>query len=82
MSCYCKCSVTLPHGVVGWPAGSIVVYISLSYSLTFLARFSFFLLILARSNYDHYARECDFGILKKKQNKKKQKKKSFGCVFN
>ena len=27
---------------------------------------SFFLLILARSNYDHYARECNFGILKKK----------------
>ena len=50
--------------------------------------FSFFLLILARSNFDHYARECNFGILKKKQkqNKKtktKQKtKKSFGCVFN
>ena len=49
---------------------------------------SFFLLILARSNFDHYARECNFGILKKKQkqNKKtktKQKnKKSFGCVFN
>ena len=35
---------------------------------------SFFLLILARSNYDHYARECDFGILKKtKQNKNKKK---------
>ena len=27
---------------------------------------SFFLLILARSNFDHYARECNFGILKKK----------------
>ena len=26
-----------------------------------------FLLILARSNYDHYARECNFGILMKKQ---------------
>ena len=39
--------------------------------------FSFFLLILARSNYDHNARECNFGILKKKQkqNKKKKKKK-------
>ena len=37
---------------------------------------SFFLLILARSNFDHYARECNFGILKKKQkqNKKKQKR--------
>ena len=32
---------------------------------------SFFLLILARSNYDHYTRECDFGILKKKTNKTK-----------
>ena len=28
--------------------------------------FSFFLIILARSNFDHYARECEFGILKKK----------------
>ena len=26
---------------------------------------SFFLILLARSNFDHYARECDFGILKK-----------------
>ena len=50
---------------------------------------SFFLLILARSNFDHYARECNFGILKKKQkqnkknkNKTKKTKKSFGCVFN
>ena len=44
---------------------------------------SFFLLILARSNYDHYARECDFGILKKKtKTKQKKTKKSFGCVFN
>ena len=48
---------------------------------------SFFLIILARSNYDHYARECDFGILKEKnknknkKKKKKKKKKSFGCVF-
>ena len=39
---------------------------------------SFFLLILARSNYDHYARECNFGILKKKQ---KQKKKNLSAVF-
>ena len=37
---------------------------------------SFFLLILARSNYDHYARECDFGILKKKKQNKKQKTKT------
>ena len=47
--------------------------------------FSFFLLILARSNYDHYARECNFGILKKNKNKtkkQKQNKKSPGCVFN
>ena len=28
--------------------------------------FTFFLNILARSNLDHYARECEFGILKKK----------------
>ena len=28
---------------------------------------SFFLILLARSNFDHYARECDFGILKKKK---------------
>ena len=28
----------------------------------------FFLMLLARSNFDHYARECDFGILKKKKN--------------
>ena len=39
--------------------------------------FFFFLLILARSNYDHNARECNFGILKKKQKQnKKQKKKT------
>ena len=47
--------------------------------------FFFFLLILARSNFDHYARECNFGILKKKQNKKtktKQKnKKNLSAVF-
>ena len=30
----------------------------------------FFLVILARSNFDHYTMECEFGILKKKQNKK------------
>ena len=44
---------------------------------------SFFLVILARSNFDHYARECVFGILKKeKQHKtKKKQEKSFGCVF-
>ena len=44
---------------------------------------SFFLLILARSNFDHYARECNFGILKKKQkqNKKtKTKQKNCGIV--
>ena len=33
---------------------------------------SFFLLILARSNFDHYARECNFGILKKKQKQNKK----------
>ena len=40
---------------------------------------SFFFMLLARSNFDHYARECDFGILKRK---KKKQEKSFGCVFN
>ena len=38
--------------------------------------FSFFLLILAQSNYDHYARECDFGILKKKQKQNNKKSKN------
>ena len=48
---------------------------------------SFFLLILARSNFDHYARECNFGILKKKtktkqKNKNKTKKqKNLSAVF-
>ena len=28
--------------------------------------FSFLLILLARSNFDHYARECDFGILRGK----------------
>ena len=37
--------------------------------LSFL--FSFFLRLLARSNFDHYARECEFGILKKKHTKNK-----------
>ena len=36
--------------------------------LSFL--FSFFLRLLARSNFDHYARECKFGILKKKKTRK------------
>ena len=57
---------------------------SMFQSLIVLSFFRF-LLILARSNYDHYARECDFGILKKKQKqikKQNQNKKSFGCVFN
>ena len=36
---------------------------------------SFFLILLARSNFDHYARECDLGILKKKKTKTKQKTK-------
>ena len=26
MSCYCKCSVTLPHGTVGWSGCVIVVF--------------------------------------------------------
>ena len=36
---------------------------------------SIYLLLLALSNFDQYTRECEFGILKKKQNKTKQKKK-------
>ena len=53
-------------------------------SVSFL---SFFLLILARSNYDHYAREYYFGILEKKQKQnkktkqKKQNKKNLSAVF-
>ena len=40
-------------------------------------------LILAQSNYDHYARECDFVILNKRtKTKQKQNKKSFDCVFD
>ena len=35
MSCYCKCSVTLPHGAVGWSA-VCVCGISWSYSLIFV----------------------------------------------
>ena len=34
---------------------------------------NFFLRLLARSNFDHYARECEFGILKKKTKNKKKK---------
>ena len=29
-------------------------------------RISFFLIVLTQSNFDHYTRECGFGILKKK----------------
>ena len=39
---------------------------------------SFFLILLAGSNFDHNARECDFGIVKKKQTKQKQNKKQGG----
>ena len=35
MSCYCKCSVTVPHGAMGWSA-LCNIDIFLSYSLTFL----------------------------------------------
>ena len=54
------------------------------YSCNRLTSVSFFLVILAQSNYDHYARESDFGILKKKKSKtkkQKQSKKSFSCVL-
>ena len=47
----------------------------------FKIHYIFFFMILAQSNVDHYARECEFGILKKKQTKKKQEK-SFGCVLD
>ena len=48
----------------------------LIYTMHFdFAYLSFFLLVLARSNFDHYARECNFGILKKKQKQKKKTKK-------
>ena len=30
---------------------------------------------------DHYARECEFGILKKKTKQDKKREKSFGCVL-
>ena len=55
--------------------------------ISFFLSFFLFLLILARSNFDHYARECNFGILKKKQkqnkkNKNKTKnKKNLSAVF-
>ena len=42
---------------------------------------SFFLLILARSNFDHYARECNFGILKKKQKQKQKNKNKTKKIF-
>ena len=46
---------------------------------------SIYLLLLARSNFDHYARECKFGIVKKKKKKKKSKKnknkKNLSAVF-
>ena len=37
-------------------------------------KLSIFLLLLARSNFYHYARECKFGILKKKQQNKTKNK--------
>ena len=44
---------------------------------------SFFLLILARSNFDHYARECNFGFEEKTKTKQKNKnkKKNLSAVF-
>ena len=30
-------------------------------------RISFFFIVMTRSNFDHYTRECGFGILKKKK---------------
>ena len=37
--------------------------------------------LLARSNFDHYARECDFGIVKKKT-KTKKNNKNLSFFFN
>ena len=52
---------------------------------TVLSFFPFFLIVLAQSNFDHYARECEFGILKKKQNKtkknKQKNKKNLSAVY-
>ena len=55
-------------------------YYAMNLFISILFSFFFFLVLLARSNFDHYARECDFGILKKKKQKQK-KEKSFGCVL-
>ena len=43
--------------------------------------FLVFLIILAQSNFDHYARECEFRILKGKQNKTKKKQENLSAVF-
>ena len=85
--CYSLCKYIAKTGRILLGLVRVTDTVDLGSSLlSFFLFFSFFLLILARSNFDHYARECNFGILKKKQkqNKKtKQKtKKSFGCVFN
>ena len=42
---------------------------------------SFFLIVLTRSNFDHYTRECGFGILKKKQNKTCSSSNSLATPF-
>ena len=46
----------------------ILLFLSLLIFFTSLAHtiLSIYLMILAQSNFDHYARECQFGILKKK----------------
>ena len=41
----------------------------------------FFLIVLAQSNFDHYTRECGFGILKKKKKKKFSQSNSFATPF-
>ena len=51
-------------------------------SLKYMSFFSFFLsLLMARSNIDHYTRECEFGILKKKTKQTKTKQKNLSAVF-
>ena len=56
MSCFCYCSVALPHGAMGWSA-VCDCGISLSYSLAFF-------LILGRLNYPFSSKLEDLTVLK------------------
>ena len=42
---------------------------------------SFFLMILVRSNFDHFTRECKFWILRKKKKQQQKKKRKSSAVF-